>query len=243
MSLASLPPLLRDEPALSVVSGRSNAVVAVPEAARAIVIAALARRSAQRPFVIATPTGTMAGQLYDDLVQFLPPHEVALFPAWETLPFERVSPGVETMGRRLETLWKLASPDRCPLVVVAGVRALLQRLGPGDTDIDPIHVRPGSVLDPDVLLRRLVHMGYRREELVEHRGEVARRGAIIDVFPSHQQSQVRAQLAFVPYGHVRWSATGAMDDVLDAYAPHHGALPFPAWVRDVYAPQWRAGAR
>ena len=194
MSLTSLPPLLRDEPALSVVAGRANAVVAVPEAARAIVIAALARRSAQRPFVIATPTGTMARQLYDDLAQFLPRHEVALFPAWETLPFERVSPAVETMGRRLETLWKIAAPERCPLVVVAGVRALLQRLGPGDTDIAPVEVRPGAVLDPDQLLQRLVHNGYRREELVEHRGEVARRGAIIDVFPSTADEPIRIDL-------------------------------------------------
>ena len=224
MSLESLPPLLRDEPALSVVSGRSNAVVAVPEAARALVIAALARRSAQRPFVIATPTGTMAGQLYDDLVQFLPRHEVALFPAWETLPFERVSPGVETMGRRLETLWKIASPDRCPLVVVAGVRALLQRLGPGDTDIDPVHVRPGSVLDPDVLLRRLVHMGYRREELVEHRGEVARRGAIIDVFPSTADEPIRIDLWGDEVDRLTTFAVGDQRSVSDL----EQALIFPA---------------
>ena len=194
MSLSSLLPLLRDEPALTAVAGRNNAVVAVPEAARALVLAALARRSERRPYVIATPTGTMAAHLYDDLVQFLAPHEVALFPAWETLPFERVSPAVETMGRRTETLWRLASPDRTPLIVVAGVRALLQRLGPGDTDIDPVKVHSGAVLDPDELLRRLVHMGYRREELVEHRGEVARRGAIIDVFPSTADEPIRIDL-------------------------------------------------
>ena len=55
---------------------------------------------------------------------------VELFPAWETLPFERVSPGVETMGRRLRTMWRLRDPERRPAVVVASVRALVQRLGP-----------------------------------------------------------------------------------------------------------------
>ena len=135
-----------------------------------------------------------AGQLADDLTQFMDPGQVALFPAWETLPFERVSPAVETMGRRLEVLWRLRTPDRAPAVVVAGVRALLQHLGPGTDHLDPVVVRRGDVFDPDVLLERLVHFGYRREALVEHRGEVARRGAIIDIFPSTADAPVRIDL-------------------------------------------------
>ncbi len=53
----------------------------------------------------------------------------------------------------------------------------------------------------------------------------------------------RAQLAFVPYGHVAWSATGAMDEVLDRYAPYHGRMEFPAWVVDVYASTWQEAGR
>ena len=79
--------------------------------ARPISIAALASLSSRRPLVVACPTGTMAGQLGDDLRQFLPADEVAVFPAWETLPFERVSPSVETMGQRLEVLWRLRDPS------------------------------------------------------------------------------------------------------------------------------------
>ena len=72
-----------------------------------IAVAALAQLSERRPLVVACPTGTDAGQLYDDLMQYMPPGEVELFPAWETLPFERVSPSVETMGHRLQVLWRL----------------------------------------------------------------------------------------------------------------------------------------
>ncbi len=193
-ALASLPPLLRDDPVLTRLIGAPDAVVAVGEPARATAIAALAQLSGRRPLVVACPTGTLAGQLADDLGQLLPRGEVALFPAWETLPFERVSPSVETMGRRLEVLWRLRQPARTPMVVVAGVRALLQRLGPGSVDVEPVVVRPGDVLDADDLLRRLVAAGYRREELVEHRGELARRGAIIDVFPSTADAPVRIDL-------------------------------------------------
>jgi len=105
VNLASLPPLLRQETALTQALGKPNAVIAVPESARPISLAALQHLSSRRPLVVACPTGTAAGQLYDDLQQFMGPGsggaEVVLFPAWETLPFERVSPSVETMGRRL----------------------------------------------------------------------------------------------------------------------------------------------
>jgi transcription-repair coupling factor (superfamily II helicase) len=194
MALESLPRLLRDEPGLLHAFGTSSAHLAVPEAGRAVSIAALAQLGDRRPLVVACPTGTDAGRLYDDLVQFLPAGDVVLFPAWETLPFERVSPSVETMGRRLDVLWRLRTPGHTPAVVVAGVRALLQRLGPGATTIEPVRVRRGDVLDPDELLRRFVHDGYRREELVEHRGEVAQRGAIIDIFPSTAEQPIRIDL-------------------------------------------------
>ena len=192
--LADLPPLLRDEPALTRALGEPDARLAVVEVARPIAIAALASMSRRRPLVAACPTGTMAAQLGDDLVQFLPPGEVAVFPAWETLPFERVSPSVETMGQRLELLWRLRDPERCPAVIVTGVRGLLQRLGPDATTIEPIVVRPGDVVDPDELAAQLIRFGYRREDLVEHRGELARRGAIIDVFPSTGDAPVRIDL-------------------------------------------------
>ena len=194
MSLAALPRLLRNEPALTQAIGSESGFIAVPESARAISIAALAQLSERRPLVIACPTGTDAGQLFDDLAQYMPDGAVVLFPAWETLPFERVSPSVETMGRRLEVLWRLRQTDRAPQVVVAGVRALLQHLGPGADTVDPVHVTKGAVLDPDELLATLVHQGYRREELVEHRGEVAKRGAIIDIFPSTADAPIRIDL-------------------------------------------------
>jgi transcription-repair coupling factor (superfamily II helicase) len=193
-ALGALAPLLRDEPGLTRAFGETEARLAIPESARAISIAALARLSSRDPLVIACPTGAMAGQMYDDLGQFLGAEAVAHFPAWETLPFERVSPAVETMGQRLEVLWRLRSGNRRPKVIVAGVRALLQKLGPGATDVEPIIVRPNAVIDPDRLIEQLVEVGYRREALVEHRGEFARRGAIVDVYPSTADAPIRIDL-------------------------------------------------
>ncbi|MEI8391651.1 MAG: transcription-repair coupling factor [Actinomycetes bacterium] len=192
--LASLPVALRDDRALMTLIGSPDGTVAVPETARSIAIAALAQLSGRRPVIVACPTSTMAAQLADDIKAFMPPGDVMLFPAWETLPFERVSPSVETMGRRLEVLWRLQDSERSPQVIVASMRALLQQLGPDTATNTPVIIRRGSSLDPDELMRTLVNGGYRREELVEHRGEVARRGAIVDVFPSTADAPIRIDL-------------------------------------------------
>jgi transcription-repair coupling factor (superfamily II helicase) len=169
-------------------------VLAVPDAARAFVIAGLAQLSDRHPVVVAMPTSTDAERLASDLRAFLGPDEVDLFPAWETLPFERVSPGVEAMGRRLRTMWRLQDPARMPRALVAPVRSLVQRLGPHVEEVEPVVVSRGDQVDPIELVERLVVAGYRREPQVEHRGEVARRGSIVDVFPSTADVPVRIDL-------------------------------------------------
>jgi transcription-repair coupling factor (superfamily II helicase) len=192
--LHDLPGLLRDEPALAQVLGRGSATLAVAESARAIVTAGLAGLTSRSPIVLAVPTSTEAERLTHDLAAYLGDDAVELFPAWETLPFERVSPAVETMGRRTRVLWRLRDPGRAPAVVVASVRALLQRLGPHVEDVEPVVVRPGQQVDRDDLVSQLVFAGYRREDMVEHRGEVAVRGSIVDVFPSTADRPVRIDL-------------------------------------------------
>ncbi len=192
--LADLAPLLAEEPALRAVMAREP-LVAVPDAARAVFVGALAGASTRRPLLVAVPTGAEAERLAHDLGQFVGAEHVERFPAWETLPFERVSPSLETMGRRLRVLWRLRTGGaHLPTVVVAPVRALVQRLGPHVEDVEPVVVRPGDRLDRDELVARLVAAGYRREYQVEARGELAVRGSIVDVYPSTDDHPVRIDL-------------------------------------------------
>ena len=184
----------RSEPGLHEVLGRTNGILAVPEVARPAILAALAHATTRTPLIVAVPTGTIAQQLAEDLAAFIHPDEIAVFPAWETLPFERVSPAVHTMGERVRVLWRLRQGENAPRIIVAGTRALLQKLAPGTADLEPVTVSRGSVLDVDAVCEQLVHFGYRRENVVEHRGEFARRGAIIDVFPSTDDEPVRIDL-------------------------------------------------
>ena len=193
-SLGALNTLLRDEPGVLAALGRSSTVLVVPEAARAVTIAGLVEASRRSPVVVAVPAALDAERLAADLTSFLPADSVELFPAWETLPFERVSPSIETMGRRLRTLWRLRTGDDTLSVIVAPARALVQRLGPRVEDVEPVRVRAGDQVDSHVLVEHLVLSGYRREYQVEHRGEIAVRGSIIDVFPATADAPVRIDL-------------------------------------------------
>ena len=192
-NLRRLLPALAEEPTLAAQVGRRDAVLAVPTAARAFVIAGMAEASERRPLVVCTSTNVEAESLAADISSILGADEVDIFPAWETLPFERVSPGVETMGRRMRTRHRLESPDRCPAVLVAPTRALVQRLLPGPAP-SPVVVGQGDQIDAVRLVEDLVGLGYRREPMVEHRGEIAVRGSIVDVFPSTTDAPVRIDL-------------------------------------------------
>jgi transcription-repair coupling factor (superfamily II helicase) len=192
--LAPLLPLLRNDAAFADLAGLSSAVVSVPEPARAYAVAGLAAASGRHPLVVAVPGIADAERLTHDLAAYVGAEAVDVFPAWETLPFERVSPSVETMGRRLRTMWRLRDPARMPRILVAPIRALLQRLGPHMDEVDPVLIGKGDQVDHEALVGRLVAMGYRREYQVEHRGEVAVRGSIVDVFPSTAEVPVRIDL-------------------------------------------------
>ncbi len=189
------------------VVGASNATLAVSTPAQAFVLAGLVRLGSRRPVLVVTPTGASAEQLAHDLEAFTPgggAGQVEVFPAWETLPFERVSPDVSTMGRRLRLLWHLSGGSEGggpgpavtegPDIVVAPIKAVLQRLGPFRTAARPVTVAKGDRIDVEELVSELVAKGYRRESIVEHRGELAVRGGIVDVFPSTADEPVRIDL-------------------------------------------------
>ncbi len=127
-----------------------------------------------------------AEELADDIGLFT--DVVHLMPAWETLPFEHLSPNASTMARRSQTRHALGEVSR-GVVVVASVRAAVQRVSPSSPT--PISLEKGSEAEPVELSRRLAEMGYHRTDRVEARGEFAVRGGIIDVFPAQGDEPAR----------------------------------------------------
>ena len=192
-ALAGLPHHLADDQVLRQLLGRKSAEVAVAQPGRAFFIAGLADISSQKPILVVTSTAREAETLCDDLEIWLSKERVKYFPAWETLPFERISPATETMGNRVEMFHGIQSGNS-PDVLVAPVRSLLQRINPESRNVQILELRRGATADLSKLSESLVATGYRREFQVEHRGEFAIRGGIVDIFPSTRAYPVRVDL-------------------------------------------------
>ena len=134
------------------------------------------------PVLAVLPGPREAKAFADGVEAFLGPERVALFPAWEALPVEGISPSAETVARRARAA-RLLRGAQGPTVVAAPVAAAVQRLVPSTGGREPFRLRTGDEVAPDRLAERLVGLGYVRSDLVVHRGELAVRGGIVDVFP------------------------------------------------------------
>jgi transcription-repair coupling factor (superfamily II helicase) len=144
----------------------------------------------ESPFVVAlAATSTEAEHLRDALAALTGDDDVALWPAWDTHPLERVSPDSATMATRSLLRWRLTQPTH-PRIVVASARSIAQLLAPEELRA-PISVRRGAPMDREELIERLAGSGYRRENLVEHRAEFAVRGGIVDVWPAQGNDPIR----------------------------------------------------
>src|SRR5215218_9095464 len=165
-----------------------------PASARVYAASALAQAG---PLLVVTATGREADDLTAEL-QGVFGDAVALFPSWETLPHERLSPGVDTVGARLMLLRRLTHPDDSRLgpplrVVVTTTRSLLQPMAPDVADIEPVTLTLGGEAEFDAVIARLVDLAYTRVDMVGKRGEFAVRGGIMDVFPPTAEHPVRIE--------------------------------------------------
>ena len=175
-----------------------------PASARVFAATALAQAG---PLLVVTATGREADDLTAELRGVLG-EAVAMFPSWETLPHERLSPGVDTVGARMMLLRRLAHPDDERLgpplrVVVTTTRSLLQPMAPDVADIEPVTLTAGAEAQLDTgaarvatfeaVIARLVELAYDRVDMVGKRGEFAVRGGILDVFPPTAEHPVRVE--------------------------------------------------
>ncbi|HWB67679.1 MAG TPA: transcription-repair coupling factor [Mycobacteriales bacterium] len=201
--LAGLLAAVSDDPAirrateLATTGTLTSVEISAPSALRPAAIASIA--ASGTPVLAITASERESEQLAESLQSLLPPELVADFPAWETLPHERLSPRADTVGRRLAVLRRLRhpatdDPAAGPVrVVVAPVRSVLQPQVAGLGDLEPVQLREGDQADFDDVVRRLAEIAYTRVELVEARGQFAVRGGILDVFPPTESHPVRVE--------------------------------------------------
>jgi transcription-repair coupling factor (superfamily II helicase) len=165
-----------------------------PASARLFVACALARGG---PLLVVTATGREADDLATELRGVLG-DAVAMFPSWETLPHERLSPGVDTVGARMMLLRRLAHPQDARLgpplqVVVTAVRSLLQPMASRLGLAEPLTLAVGDEVGFQDVITRLVELAYTRVDMVGKRGEFAVRGGILDIFTPTAEHPVRVE--------------------------------------------------
>ncbi|WP_293781660.1 transcription-repair coupling factor [uncultured Aeromicrobium sp.] len=186
------------EPAVAkVLADRDDGAAAVrltaPAALNPFLAAAAVRDEAC--VLVVTATARDAENLVDHITTLVDdPDHVAYYPAWETLPHERLSPRSDTVGRRLAVLRRLVhGAEQRPRVVVAPVRSVLQPQVKGLADIEPVELVTGQDIELDEVVRRLAAAAYTRVDLVERRGEFAVRGGIVDVFAPTEEHPIRVE--------------------------------------------------
>ncbi len=172
-----------------------------PPAIRPFVAAALAAGFPESedgvPVLLVAATGREAEAAVTAIGDLIGDENVELFPSWETLPHERLSPRADTVGRRLSTLRRIAHPEAhpagYPAVVVATIRSMIQPMAPHLGEMVPVRLQVGDEVDLSSLVEQLVSLAYTRVDMVEKRGEIAVRGGLLDVFPPTADHPVRVE--------------------------------------------------
>lgn len=223
MQLRALLQAMQADPAFAALPAQTaeELRIVAPAAVQPLVAAVLAD---SRPMLAVTATTREAEDLVYALRSILDPDNVVEFPSWETLPHERLSPGADIVGQRLSVIRRLSHPeDGHPIsIVVAPVRAVLQPIVIGLSELQPVQLRAKDAASFDDVIRRLADAGYARVDIVEKRGQFAVRGGLVDVFPPTEEHPLRIEFWGDEVDEIRYFAVadqrslGAAEDGLYA---------------------------
>jgi len=122
-----------------------------------------------------------------------PDSETLLFPAWDILPYDRLSPSQANLDARLKTLGRLldAKPDK-PLMIITTAQALVEKLVPRSVFAKGTrHLKVGNIIDFQELEAFLSLIGYRRVSVVVEKGDFAIRGGLMDLFAQGLEQPIR----------------------------------------------------
>ena len=172
-------------------------IAGAPDGVDAQVLGELAEATRGRHVLHVARDDAAMGRMAESLAFFASGLEVLTLPAWDCLPYDRVSPNPEIVSRRIATLTELARTPRpaASRIVVTTVNALLQKVPPAAVFRDAVfRIAVGGRLAHGDLAHFVARNGYRRAETVREPGEYALRGGIVDVYPPGSGEPVRLDL-------------------------------------------------
>ncbi len=166
-------------------------VYGAPEGADALAVADAARATKGLVLHIARD-GTRAAAMAQSLKFFAPDIPVLEYPAWDCLPYDRVSPSPGAPSKRMASLATLLRRGEGAFILVAPVNAVVQKTPPKEViENAALSLAPGAVMEMDALTLYLSANGYARSSTVREPGEFAVRGGLVDVFPPGAEEPVR----------------------------------------------------
>ncbi len=167
----------------------------VADGYEAFVIATLSSEiAADGPLVFVARDGQRLPTIAEALAFVAPALPVLELPAWDCLPYDRVSPGSDAAARRLDGLSGMAALARKPhrAVILTSANAVLQRVPPAEIiEAQGFRARPGNQIDMKALVGRLETSGFERVPTVRDVGEFAVRGGILDLYAPGAAEAVR----------------------------------------------------
>lgn len=129
------------------------------------------------------------------LAFFAPSVPVFVFPAWDCLPYDRVSPNTDISAARMATLAALVHGMPGQFILLTTLSAATQRVPARSVLREAAFTATvGKRLDESALRAFLVRMGFTQSPNVMEPGDYAVRGGIIDIFPPGQSGPVRLDL-------------------------------------------------
>lgn len=175
--------------------GRRMALPRPAGSADALLLARLAQRELQegRLTAIVTADANDAQRLLEEIAFFAPQLRLALFPDWETLPYDTFSPHQDLISERLATLWRILQRE-ADVVLVPASTALYRVAPPAFLAGYTFHFRTQQKLDEAKLKAQLTLAGYNHVTQVVSPGEYAVRGGLIDLFPMGSAVPYRVDL-------------------------------------------------
>ena len=168
----------------SLTAGKRFTLPRPPLSADALLLGQLAEREtkAGRATAIFTADANDAQRLIDELRFFAPDLRCALFPDWETLPYDSFSPHQDLISERLATLWRISQKE-ADVVLVPATTALYRLAPPSFLAGYTFHFKTKQKLEESKLKAQLTLAGYSHVTQVVSPGEYAVRGGLIDLFP------------------------------------------------------------
>ena len=152
-------------------------------------IHALLAANQKSPLLLITTSTRASDLLTAELKSLVEPDTVVNFPAWETLPHERLSPKTDTVTERFKVLNKLSGNNI--KLVVCSIRALMQPIIANPLEDSQVRIKVGNQFLMNDLIQKLITFGFTRSDLVERRGDFAVRGGILDLFLADKEHPIR----------------------------------------------------